>query len=135
MQGYPLRLCMDGIWELRHAHMWAALCSCPHTQGHHTQGHHTQGHHPSPLSQRPSAPPLCDQRITSTRTRTTSPTTSWPAHLCVCTCACRLVDQAEGKVPVIKDGDMLLPDSDKIVEYLEAKFPEPAFKSAVPAEM
>lgn len=47
----------------------------------------------------------------------------------------RLVEKAEGKVPVIQDGDMLLADSDKIVEYLEQKYPEPAFKSGVPADM
>jgi glutathione S-transferase len=35
-------------------------------------------------------------------------------------------------VPVIKEGDMIMPDSDKIVVYLEDKFPEPSMKSKSP---
>lgn len=35
----------------------------------------------------------------------------------------RLLDVSGGKVPVIKDGDMVMPDSDKIVVYLEDKHP------------
>jgi hypothetical protein len=49
--------------------------------------------------------------------------------------ACRLLDLNEGKVPVIKHGDFIMHDSDKIVEWLEEKFPQPAFHSDVPADV
>lgn len=39
---------------------------------------------------------------------------------------CRVIDDAAGKVPVLKDGDKLVPDSGAIVEYLEATYPDPS---------
>ena len=47
----------------------------------------------------------------------------------------RLSEKSGGKVPVINSGDFWLPDSDKIVEYLEQKYPEPSMASSVPPEM
>ena len=35
-----------------------------------------------------------------------------------------------GKVPVLEDGDFVLPESDVIMEYLEERFPEPALLPA-----
>ena len=36
------------------------------------------------------------------------------------------------QVPVIKQGDMVMPDSDKIVVWLEEQFPLPSMKSKAP---
>lgn len=46
-----------------------------------------------------------------------------------------LAERSGGKVPVINNGDFWLPDSDKIVEYLEENYPEPSMKSTVPPEV
>lgn len=43
-----------------------------------------------------------------------------------------LVDKFEGKVPVIQEGDFQMNDSDKIVEWLEEKYPTPSMKSTPP---
>ena len=49
--------------------------------------------------------------------------------------ACRLQEKSGGKVPVINDGDFWLPDSDKIVEWLEQQHPQPSMASSVPADV
>lgn len=49
-----------------------------------------------------------------------------------------LIDTCHGKVPVIKvpaDGNLLLPDSDAIVEYLEKKFPEKPLAPSAPSSL
>lgn len=45
-----------------------------------------------------------------------------------CCCAMR-------QVPVIKEKDTMLPDSDKIVVMLEERFPQPSMKSSAPEGM
>lgn len=50
------------------------------------------------------------------------------------------MDVSGGKVPVIKvpsDNNLVMPDSDVIVEYLEKKFPEPSMVASkdVPADL
>lgn len=47
----------------------------------------------------------------------------------------RLQEKSGGKVPVINDGDFWLPDSDKIVEWLEQQHPQPSMASSVPADV
>lgn len=47
----------------------------------------------------------------------------------------RLLEKADGKVPVINEADMWLPDSDEIVKFLEDKVPQPSMKSDVPADV
>jgi glutathione S-transferase len=37
-----------------------------------------------------------------------------------------------GKVPVLEDGDLILPESETICEYLEDRFPEPAMRPESP---
>jgi glutathione S-transferase len=37
-----------------------------------------------------------------------------------------------GKVPVLEDGDLVLPESETICEYLEDRFPEPALRPESP---
>jgi glutathione S-transferase len=39
-----------------------------------------------------------------------------------------------GKIPVLEDGDLILPESGAINEYLEDRFPEPALLPSDPAE-
>ena len=39
-----------------------------------------------------------------------------------------------GKVPVLEEGDFVLPESEVIMEYLEERYPEPALWPADPAE-
>ncbi|KAF6255694.1 dehydroascorbate reductase [Scenedesmus sp. NREL 46B-D3] len=46
-----------------------------------------------------------------------------------------LQERSGGKVPVINDGDFWLPDSDKIVEWLEQQHPNPSMASSVPADV
>ncbi|WIA11217.1 hypothetical protein OEZ85_011344 [Tetradesmus obliquus] len=46
-----------------------------------------------------------------------------------------LQEKSGGKVPVINDGDFWLPDSDKIVEWLEQQHPQPSMASSVPADV
>lgn len=47
-----------------------------------------------------------------------------------------LAEKSGGKVPVINQGDdFWMPDSDAIVEWLEAKFPAPSMKSSAPPEL
>ncbi|HEY6016600.1 MAG TPA: glutathione S-transferase family protein [Gaiellaceae bacterium] len=41
---------------------------------------------------------------------------------------------ATGRVPVIEEGDWVLPESAVILEYLEERFPEPALLPADPAD-
>ena len=36
------------------------------------------------------------------------------------------------QVPVVKQGDMVMPDSDKIVVWLEDQFPSPPMKGKAP---
>jgi glutathione S-transferase len=43
-----------------------------------------------------------------------------------------LVDKWEGKVPVIRAGDVEMADSDKIVEWLEQQYPAPKMAGDVP---
>jgi glutathione S-transferase len=38
-------------------------------------------------------------------------------------------------VPLVNDGDFWLPDSDKIVEWLEQQHPQPSMASSVPADV
>jgi len=40
-----------------------------------------------------------------------------------------------GKIPVLRDGDVVVPDSSVICAYLERKHPEPALYPAYPAEL
>ncbi len=40
-----------------------------------------------------------------------------------------------GKIPVLRDGDVVVPDSSVICAYLERKFPAPALLPAEPAEL
>jgi hypothetical protein len=47
----------------------------------------------------------------------------------------RLLERSGGKVPIINDGDLWLPDSDRIVVWLEEKYPQPSMQSSVPPEM
>lgn len=46
-----------------------------------------------------------------------------------------LQERSGGKVPIVNDGDFWLPDSDKIVVWLEETYPEPSMVSAVPSEV
>jgi glutathione S-transferase len=46
-----------------------------------------------------------------------------------------LMTASGGKVPVMREGETLMPDSDKIVVYLEEKFPSPSMKPTAPAEL
>lgn len=62
------------------------------------------------------------------------------SHLCCnihisCVLPCRLQEKADGKVPVINDGDFWLADSDEIVKYFEQKYPEPSMDSKVPSDV
>lgn len=46
-----------------------------------------------------------------------------------------LIEKSGGKVPVLQEGESYLPDSDKIVVYLEEKYPSPSMKSSVPVDV
>jgi hypothetical protein len=46
-----------------------------------------------------------------------------------------VVEKAEGKVPLIHQGDMWMPDSDAITAWLEEQHPQPSMVSSVPAEV
>lgn len=46
-----------------------------------------------------------------------------------------LQEKSGGKVPVVNEADFWLPDSDKIVVWLEQRWPEPSMKSTVPPEI
>lgn len=47
----------------------------------------------------------------------------------------RLLEHAGGKVPVLKENEKYIPDSDVLVELLEERYPDPSMKSDVPAEV
>jgi hypothetical protein len=59
----------------------------------------------------------------------------WYLCLFVVVVPARLLEKADGKVPVIHQDDFWLADSDKIVEYLEQQYPEPSMASNVPADV
>lgn len=46
-----------------------------------------------------------------------------------------LLEKSGGKVPIIQEVDFWLPDSDKIVTYLEEKYPNPSMVTKVPPEV
>lgn len=52
-----------------------------------------------------------------------------------CPPRCRLQTVSGGKVPVIEYDGMQLPDSDKIVPYLEEKWPAAPMTATAPAEV
>jgi glutathione S-transferase len=46
---------------------------------------------------------------------------------------CRFIEHnPEGLMPVLRDGEKWIQDSDKIAQYLEEKYPDPSLKT--PAE-
>jgi hypothetical protein len=58
-----------------------------------------------------------------------------PCPRCCCHHLHRLQEKSGGKVPLVNDGDFWLPDSDKIVEWLEQQHPQPSMASSVPADV
>ena len=54
---------------------------------------------------------------------------------CHCPTPRRLLDLNEGKVPVIKQGDFILHDSDKIVLWLEENYPQHPLPADAPADV